>query len=260
MFFLPVRDENPTLDASVATLALIGTNLLCWALVQGFGTEPRLSMSVCSLGAIPGELLGTVAPGTAVALGGGFACVTEADPDWATAITSMFMHGSWLHLLGNLWFLWLFGDNVEDALGHVRFAVFYLLCGLAAFAAQALSDSTSAIPMVGASGAIGGVLGAYARLYPHARVHVVGLFFIFLRRFVVPAVVVLGMWFLIQILSGLPALGSPAAGGVAFWAHVGGFLAGLLLVGPFSDPRRLELHRVHRLGRHMRSERDGLGD
>ena len=171
----------------------------------------------------------------------------------------MFLHGGWLHLLGNMWFLWLFGDNVEDAMGHVRFAVFYLLCGLAAFAAQALADPTSAIPMVGASGAIGGVLGAYARLYPRARVHVLGLFFIFVRRFVVPAVVVLGYWFLLQVLSGLPALGSPAAGGVAFWAHVGGFLAGLVLVGLFSTPGASRLHRLHGLGAvptHER-ERDG---
>jgi membrane associated rhomboid family serine protease len=249
--FLPVRDENPTLDASVATIAVIGTNLACWVLVQGLGLEPRLSMSICQLGAIPGELLGTVAPGTTTDLGGGLACAIEASPDWATVITSMFMHGGWLHLIGNMWFLWVFGDNVEDAMGHTRFAVFYLLCGLAAFAAQALSDSASAIPMVGASGAIGGVLGAYARLYPQARVHVLGVFLVFVRRFVVPAVVVLGLWFAIQVLSGLPALGSPAAGGVAFWAHVGGFVAGLALVGPFSDPARLELHRVHRLGRHQ---------
>lgn len=258
--FFPVRDDNPTLDASVATLALIGTNLACWAFVQGLGLEPRLSMSVCNLGAIPGELLGTVMPGTHTNLGGGLACVIEADADWATVVTSMFMHGSWLHLLGNMWFLWLFGDNVEDAMGHLRFALFYLLCGLAAFAAQALSDSSSAIPMVGASGAIGGVLGAYARLYPRARVHVLGVFFIFVRRFVVPAVFVLGLWFVMQVVSGLPALGSPAAGGVAFWAHIGGFLAGLLLVGLFSDPQRLELHRAHRLGRHLRRERDAFGD
>jgi membrane associated rhomboid family serine protease len=257
--FFPVRDDNPTLGASVATIALIGANLACWALVQGLGFGPRLAMSVCQLGAIPGELLGTVAAGTVVDLGG-LSCVIEAEPDWATVITSMFMHGGWLHLLGNMWFLWVFGDNVEDAMGHTRFALFYLLCGLAAFGAQALSDSASPIPMVGASGAIGGVLGAYARLYPRARVHVLGVFFVFVRRFVVPAVVVLGLWFAIQVVSGLPALGSPAAGGVAFWAHVGGFVAGLALVGPFSDPQRLELHRVHRIGRHLRNPPDSFGD
>jgi membrane associated rhomboid family serine protease len=160
----------------------------------------------------------------------------------------MFMHGSWLHVLGNMWFLWLFGDNVEDAMGHVRFALFYLLCGLAAFAVQALSDTASAIPMVGASGAIGGVLGAYARLYPRARVHVLGVFFVFVRRFVVPAAVVLGLWFVLQLASGLPALGSRSVGGVAFWAHVGGFLTGLALVRVFADPRRLALQHARRSG------------
>jgi membrane associated rhomboid family serine protease len=242
--FFPVRDENPTLGTCVATIALIAANLAAWAFVQGFGSEPRLSMSVCELGAIPGELLGTVAPGTSVDLGSGYRCVVEARADWATVITSMFMHGSWLHVLSNMWFLWLFGDNVEDAMGHVRFAVFYLLCGLAAFATQALSNSASAIPMVGASGAIGGVLGAYARLYPRARVHVLGVFFVFVRRWVVPAALVLGLWFLLQVVSGLPALGAPNAGGVAVWAHVGGFLAGLALVGAFADPRRLALQRA----------------
>jgi membrane associated rhomboid family serine protease len=258
--FLPLRDENPTLDASVATIALIGTNLACWLFVQGLGFEPQLTASVCKLGAVPGVLLGNYDLAAPLAERLGSPCALDANRDWATVITSMFMHGGWLHLLGNMWFLWVFGDNVEDAMGHARFALFYLLCGLAAFAAQALSDPTSPVPMVGASGAIGGTLGAYARLYPRARVHVLGLFFIFVRRFVVPAVVVLGLWFLIQLASGLPALGSAATGGVAFWAHVGGFLTGLALVGLFSDPARLELHRVHRLGRYQQRERDLFGE
>ena len=257
--FFPVRDDNPTLDACIATIALIGTNLAAWALVQGLGlSDERLAASACKLGAIPGELLGTVPPGTVSDLGG-YPCAIGA-ADWATVITSMFMHGSWLHLLGNLWFLWLFGDNVEDVMGPARFALFYLLCGVAAFGAQALSDSHSAIPMVGASGAIGGVLGAYARLYPRARVHVFGVFFVFVRRFVVPAAVALGMWFLLQLVSGLPLLGSPTAGGVAFWAHVGGFVAGLALVNAFTDASRLELHRVHRIGRHLRRTPDFFGE
>jgi membrane associated rhomboid family serine protease len=234
--FFPVRDDNPTRGTSLATIALIATNLAAWALVQGFGfDDERLAASVCRLGAIPGALLGTLPRGTQVDLGG-YVCALPAQPDWATVITSMFMHGSWPHILGNMWFLWLFGDNVEDVMGHARFALFYLLCGVAAFAAQALADSHSAMPMVGASGAIGGVLGAYARLYPRARVHVVGIFFVFIRRFVVPAAVVLGIWFLIQLLDGV--LAPPAAGGVAFWAHVGGFLTGLAGVGVFVDPRR----------------------
>jgi membrane associated rhomboid family serine protease len=193
-------------------------------------------------------------------LGNGRVCVLDGGSGWTSIVTSMFMHGSWLHIIGNMWFLWIFGNNVEDAMGHLRFVVFYLLCGIAAASLQTAFAPDSAIPMVGASGAIGGVLGGYARLYPRARVHVVGVFFIFVRRFVVPAALVLGMWFALQVLSGLPALGSRAAGGVAFWAHVGGFVAGLALVGLFSDPRRLELHRLHGIGRHLRGGGDLYGE
>ena len=255
--FLPVRDENPTLDASVATIALIGLNVFAWVFIQGLGfDEARLTASVCRLGAIPGVLLGNHAEAAALAAQLDSPCPIAPTADWATVITSMFMHAGWLHLIGNMWFLWVFGDNVEDAMGHMRFGVFYVLCGLAAFFAQALADPVSPVPMVGASGAIGGTLGAYARLYPRARVHVLGVFLFFFRRFVVPAAVVLGLWFLLQIVSGFPGLGTSAAGGVAFWAHAGGFLTGLVLVGFFTDPERLALHEVHRLGRHHRPERD----
>jgi membrane associated rhomboid family serine protease len=140
----------------------------------------------------------------------------------------MFMHGSWLHIIGNLWFLWIFGDNVEDVMGPVRFALFYLLCGLAAAAAQIAAGPGSLVPMVGASGAIGGVMGAYARLYPQARVHMLVLFGFFVTTVSVPALFMLGYWFLLQLIAGLPSMGD-ASGGVAFWAHVGGFLAGLVL-------------------------------
>ncbi len=245
----PLRDDNPTLGASVATIAVIGINVACWVLLQGLGFEPRLSQSVCELGAIPGELLGRVAPGTAVQLGPNLSCMIEGQASWFTAISSMFMHGGWFHLLGNMWFLWVFGDNVEDAMGPLRFAVFYLLCGLAAFAAQLISDPASAIPMVGASGAIGGVMGAYARLYPRAPVHMLVWFLFYVDRIVVPASLMLGYWFLIQIVSGLPALAESSRGGVAFWAHVGGFLAGLLLVRVFSNGERLEAHRALTQGR-----------
>jgi membrane associated rhomboid family serine protease len=234
----PLRDENPTLRSSVATLGFIGANFAAWALLQGLGSEPALSRSVCELGAIPGELLGRVAAGTTVPLGPGAACVIEADANWLSPLTSMFMHGSWMHLIGNMWFLWVFGDNVEDVMSHARFVVFYLLCGLAAFAAQMASDPASATPMVGASGAIGGVMGAYWRLYPRIPVHLL----VFVWRMVVPASVVLGYWFFLQVLSGVPALSSQAQGGVAFWAHAGGFLAGVLLVGRFADPARVAAH------------------
>ena len=239
----PIRDDNPTLSRSIVTIAIVALNALAWIFVQGLGSEAALVKSVCELGAIPGELLGRVAPGTRVPLGPGIACTIAAEPNWLTAFTHMFLHGGWFHLVGNLWFLWVFGDNVEDAMGGARFVVFYLLCGLAAFAAQAATNPSSAIPMVGASGAIGGVMGAYARLYPRAPVHLLVIYFVWVNRTVVPAFVMLGYWFLIQILGGIPALASEA-GGVAFWAHVGGFLAGVLLVPAFSDPARVEAHRA----------------
>jgi membrane associated rhomboid family serine protease len=156
----------------------------------------------------------------------------------------MFMHGGWFHIIGNLWFLSIFGDNVEDAMGPARFTVFYLVCGLAAVAAQAYSNPDSAIPMVGASGAIGGVMGAYAVLYPRVRVHVLLFFGFFFQRIAVPAFVVLGLWFAMQVFSGLPALEGSGAG-VAFWAHIGGFVAGMVLVYPFSNPVRIAAHRAH---------------
>ena len=238
----PLRDDNPTLGASVATLVLIAGNLLAWALVQGFGAEPALSRSVCELGAVPGELLGTVAPGTAVPLGGELACVVADQANWITPFTSMFLHGGWFHLAGNMWFLWVFGDNVEDAMGSVRYVVFYLLCGLAAVASQSLASPSSAIPMVGASGAIGGVMGAYAILYPRAPVHMLIWILFYVDRIIVPAWLMLGYWFVLQLLGGIPSVAQDT-GGVAFWAHVGGFLAGVTLIVPFRSQQRLARHR-----------------
>ncbi|MGH8311548.1 MAG: rhomboid family intramembrane serine protease, partial [Steroidobacteraceae bacterium] len=176
---IPLRDDNPTLGASVATFAIIGANFATWIFVQGLGVEPALARSICELGAIPGELLGNVPPGAGVSLGPGLAC-TIGDAGWYTVLTSMFMHGGWFHILGNMWFLSVFGDNVEDAMGPVRFVFFYLLCGIAAGLAHIASSPDSAVPMVGASGAIGGVMGAYAALYPRAPVHmlvVLGFYF-----------------------------------------------------------------------------------
>jgi membrane associated rhomboid family serine protease len=238
----PLRDDNPTLSRSVVTVGIVAVNVLVWAFVQGFGTEPALAKSVCELGAIPGELFGRVPPGTSVPLGPNLECVIDPVADWRTPFTHMFLHGGWFHLVGNLWFLWVFGDNVEDAMGGARFAVFYVLCGLAAFLAQAATGPSSAIPMVGASGAIGGVMGAYARLYPRAPVHLLIIFFVWVDRTVVPAFLMLGYWFVIQVLGGIPALASEA-GGVAFWAHVGGFLAGVVLVPVFTKPERVAAHR-----------------
>src|SRR4051794_24004602 len=158
-------------------------------------------------------------------------------------LTSMFLHGGWLHLIGNMWFLWLFGNNVEDSMGHGRYLVFYLMCGLAAAAAQTLVNPTSALPMVGASGAISGVMGAYIVLYPRVRIHMLIFLGFFITRAVVPAYLMLGYWLLLQVLGGLPSLGDEA-GGVAFWAHAGGFLAGAVLILVFRDNDLVARHRA----------------
>jgi membrane associated rhomboid family serine protease len=238
----PIRDDNPTLRTSVTTFVLIGANVLAWFLVQGFGTEPSLSRSVCQLGVIPGELLGTVPAGTTVPLGPNASCRIGEQARWATLFTSMFMHGGWFHLIGNMWFLAVFGDNVEDSMGRGRFALFYVLCGLAAALAETFVQSGSALPMVGASGAIGGVMGAYAVLYPRAPVHLLIIIFFYIDRIVVPAFFMLGYWFLIQIVAGAASVGA-AGGGTAFWAHAGGFLAGVVLVFVFRDPARVAAHK-----------------
>jgi membrane associated rhomboid family serine protease len=151
-----------------------------------------------------------------------------------TPLTSMFMHGSWLHLISNMWFLHIFGDNVEDKLGRARFVGFYVLCGLSAAVAQMLTDPGSRVPMVGASGAIAGVLGAYFRLFPRARV----LTLLFVVLIEVPAVLFIVLWFGVQLVNGIQSLGMASAGGVAFFAHIGGFVAGLWLLVVFSKRRR----------------------
>jgi membrane associated rhomboid family serine protease len=154
----------------------------------------------------------------------------------------MFMHGGWFHLIGNMWFLWVFGNNVEDSMGHLRYLGFYILCGFAAAAAQTLVNPSSALPMVGASGAISGVMGAYVVLYPKVRVHMLVILGIFITRIVVPAYLMLGYWFLLQLIGG--GLASEEGGGVAFWAHAGGFVAGALLIHMFRDPELVAKHRA----------------
>ena len=240
----PIRDDNPTIRTPVATLVVIGLNVAAWALLQGLGSELALLRSVCELGLIPAELLGSAPLGTAVPLGPEATCVLDGSSTWLTPLSSMFMHGGWFHIVGNLWFLWVFGDNVEDSMGPGRFALFYLLCGLAAAAAQVASDPASTIPMVGASGAIGGVMGGYARLYPRAHVQLLLILGFYVTTVWVPALLMLGYWFALQILGGLPTLagGGP---GVAFWAHAGGFVAGVVLVGAFRRPDYVAQHRRH---------------
>jgi len=167
-------------------------------------------------------------------------CVVESAPKYWTVLTSMFMHGGWFHLIGNMLFLWVFGNNIEDAMGHVKFLFFYLICGAAAAAAQTFVSPNSIVPMVGASGAISGVLGAYLLLYPKVRVHTLIILPIYITTVAVPAWVMLGYWILIQVLSGLGSLREVEKGGVAFFAHVGGFVAGFLLVKLFASDEVLQ--------------------
>ena len=224
-----------------ATLAIIGLNVLVWVLLQGAGVEPQLSRSICQLALIPGELLGHVDPGVTIQLGPETRCSLGASNPWHTVLTSMFMHGGWLHIIGNVWFLWIFGGNVEDAMGHLRFVMFYLLCGAAAAAAQVLANPESTIPMVGASGAIGGVMGAYVVLYPRVSVHLLIILGFFVTTVAVPAIFMLAYWFALQLISGVVSL-NQEGGGVAFWAHAGGFLAGTVLVFAFRNMRFLREH------------------
>jgi membrane associated rhomboid family serine protease len=238
----PIRDENPHFLNPVVTYGLIAANVLVWVLFQGMGSEPRLVASICELGLIPGELLQRLPPGSSFPLGPNAAC-SIGPPHWSNVLTSMFSHGGWMHLIGNMWFLWIFGNNVEDSMGHLRFVVFYLLCGFAAAALQVMTQPDSPVPMVGASGAIGGVMGAYIVLYPRVRVHMLVIFGFMVRTIPVSAAFMLGYWFLLQLLGGAVAAGRGGeGGGVAFWAHVGGFAAGALLVLLFRDPRLVARH------------------
>jgi membrane associated rhomboid family serine protease len=240
----PIRDENPHFLTPFVTYAIVALNVIAWVLVQRMGTEAGLAHSLCDLGLIPGELLGRAAPGTTVPLTPQFACVVDPSGDWRTVVTHMFLHGGWFHLIGNMWFLWIFGNNVEDSMGHVRFVVFYLLCGLAAAALQVMANPASAIPMVGASGAIGGVMGAYVVLYPRVQVQLLVWFGFYVTTVAVPAVFMLLYWLGMQLLGGALSMGDEG-GGVAFWAHVGGFVAGALLVLLFRDPALVARHPYH---------------
>ncbi len=240
----PIRDDNPHFLTPLITYGLIGVNAAVWFAVQGLGSAQALASSVCQLGLVPAELLGRVDTGTYFDMGP-YRCPLEPTGSWFTPLTSMFLHGGWMHIIGNMWFLHVFGNNVEDAMGHARFLAFYLVCGLAAAALQVAFQPGSEVPMVGASGAIGGVMGAYIVLYPRVRVHLLFFFGFFFTTMAVPAVFMLGYWFLLQLLGGATQLGSAPAGGTAFWAHVGGFAAGMALVFVFRDPALLARHPYH---------------
>lgn len=240
----PYRDENETQRLAIVTGTIVLLNVLAWLFVQGAGSSVALARSVCELGLIAGELTGSLPPGTQFPMGEGLACATDPGRQLSHVLTHMFLHGSWMHLLGNMWFLWLFGNNVEDSMGRLRFLAFYLLCGLAAAAAQIVTNPSSPVPMVGASGAISGVMGAYLVLYPRVRVYTLVPLGFFITSMALPAWVMLGYWFLIQFVSGLVSVGGEG-GGVAFWAHVGGFVAGLVLVKLFARSDYVAEHQAH---------------
>ena len=225
----PLRDHNPTELFPILTFAIIGVTVAVWILLQGAGSPEYLSGSICALGVVPADLTGQVARGAPYCTAPGIGV--------PTLLTSIFLHGGWGHLIGNMWFLWVFGNNIEDSMGHFRFLAFYLLTGVVAAVAQIILDPSSGVPMVGASGAISGIMGAYVLLYPQARVDTL----VFLWIVPVPAWVMLGYWFLLQ-LSGV-MVASSAGGGVAYAAHVGGFLTGLLLVPLFRNRKLVEAKR-----------------
>lgn len=241
---IPYRDENKTQRWAIVTGAIIGLNVGAWIYLQGAGADFPLAKSVCNLGLIPGELTASLPVGTRFPMGPGLLCLTDPGRQYSHLISSMFLHGSWMHLLGNMWFLWLFGNNVEDSMGRLRFIVFYLLTGLAAAFGQVFTNPSSVIPMVGASGAISGVMGAYLILYPRVKVYVLVPIVIFFTSLALPAWMMLGYWFFIQLASGL--LSSGEMGGVAFWAHIGGFVAGVALIKVFARDDYVQAHRAHR--------------
>jgi membrane associated rhomboid family serine protease len=260
---IPLSDDNPRIVFPAATVALLALIAASWLLVQGAGFDAvRLASSVCNYGMVPGELTRQAALGSGVPIGAGLACVVDAEPvNTLTPLTSMFLHGSWAHIVGNALFLWVFGDNVEESMGKGRFVLFYLVCGLVAAAAHVMTQPGSPVPTVGASGAISGVMGAYLVLYPHARVNMLFIFIIIFRVIPVPAWLVLLWWFIMQVITGLPELmrlNPEVSGGVAVWAHVGGFVAGLLLVKLFTNPRLVAARREARLER-RRFVRAGAG-
>jgi membrane associated rhomboid family serine protease len=239
----PYRDENDTIRTPFVTFAIIGVNVVVWLLVQGAGSPMAVAESVCNLGLVPGELTLQARVGDGFPLGEGMACVIDAGRQPQHIFTSMFMHGSWMHIIGNMWFFWIFGNNVEDSMGHVRFVIFYLICGIAAALAQVVVDPDSIVPMVGASGAIGGIMGAYIVLYPRVKVYNLLVLGFFVTTVALPAWLMLGYWMLIQIFGG--AMAASGEGGVAYAAHIGGFAAGALLIKLFARKDLVAEHKSH---------------
>jgi membrane associated rhomboid family serine protease len=250
----PYRDENETQRTPYITIAMIAINVLAWVLVQGAGMPLPLATAVCNLGLIPGELTLSLPPGSSLEMGRDLYCLTDPGRQPSNLITSMFLHGSWMHLIGNMWFLWIFGNNIEDSMGRGRFVVFYLLSGFCAAGLQVFLNPMSNIPMVGASGAISGVMGAYLVLYPRVRVFSILPLGFYVTTVALPAWLMLGYWMLLQFVGGVGSIGA-TGGGTAFWAHVGGFVAGVVLIKLFSRPDYVRAHQAH----HWRPAKTGFG-
>lgn len=225
---IPIRDINPSRSFPVVNVSLIVICSLIWihewrltdrVILTFEGPVSAFEVFIRKYGLVPVEILERP----------------------YTLFTHMFLHGGWFHIIGNMWFLWVFGDNVEDRLGRFRYLVFYLTCGLGAALAQtsvSLLFGGGNVPMVGASGAVSGVLGAYMRMFPHARVLALVPVFFFLTFVEIPALVFIGLWFLVQIVNGIISLPAVGLGGVAWYAHIGGFLVGYFLIGRFLEGRR----------------------
>jgi len=235
----PLRDDVPTRTTPYVNYALIAANVLVFILFELSLGDDQLQALFQHVAVIPSHLFNPDLT------------FMQSVHTWTLRgqilpiFASMFLHGGWLHLIGNMLYLWIFGDNVEDRVGHVKYVVFYLLSGVIATVSHAYLNSVADVPMIGASGAIAGVLGGYIMLYPRARVATLVIFF-FIQIIWLPAIVVLGLWFVMQLFSGLASLGADAAlgGGTAWWAHVGGFIAGAALIWILKDPNYVPLERI----------------
>jgi membrane associated rhomboid family serine protease len=224
----PIKDDNPTRTFPLVTIILIALNVVIFLAQTFLGDRFTYAFAM-----IPANVTHHPWDANVIQVSRGV-LLTSGWPVWTTVFTSMFLHGGWMHLIGNMWFLWIFGNNTEDTLGRVRFLIFYLTCGLAAAALHILLGWNSPVPTLGASGAIAGVLGAYIHLFPHARITTL-IFFLFITVIELPAQVVLGFWFIIQfyntLIGAVATMGRGGeSGGIAFGAHVGGFVAGWLLI------------------------------
>lgn len=244
----PISDEHTAVRTPIMTISILVVTWVMWFFVQGAGNPQALAVSVCTFGLVPGELTTMAKVGEWVPLGiingQRLACVVDRDPiNWLTPIFSMFLHGSWGHIIGNSLYLWVFGHGVEDCMGRRRFLVFYLLTGVIAGLAHIAVSPGSPVPTVGASGAISGIMGAYLMLYPRGWVRT---YFPPIFLFKVPAWAVLIFWFGSQLIAGLPELRPlerDVSGGIAVWAHIGGFLAGALLIPLFRNSEYVRRRR-----------------